>query len=700
MSKRLLIDASHAEQVRVVVLDNGKVVEYDGSTNHKQQIRGNIYLAKITRIEPSLQAAFIEYGGKRHGFLPFSEIHPDYYKIPVADKQKLLESVCAGASAHDSGAADLADALTEESEFGESPPQKEEREADEENEGGDETDDDAAVRRSTDDDSDDEVTDEEDPEEEAKRLQFYKRYKIQDVIKPGQILLVQAEKEERGNKGASLTTFISLAGKYCVLMPNSLKKGGVSRKIAGHEHRRKLRDIVASLNIPREAGVIVRTAGAGKEKNQILADYDYLAGLWNTIRQATLSSEAPAFIHAEEDVVRRAIRDLYDDAFDEALVEGRTAYESARQFISTIMPEHKSRVRFYENKTPLFNRFRVEEQINALFDQTAPLDSGGSIVINPTEALVSIDVNSGKATAQRDVEETALATNLEAAKEIARQMKLRDLSGLIVIDFIDMMDFRNRKAIEKALKDAFADDRARIQIGRISNFGLLEMSRQRLRPSLWEMNTSTCSLCKGTGAVKSSGAIAVQILRAIDHECARSDPRALKITMHPDVAVYIFNHKRDRISRIEENYGVKLLISPTSSEQFAKNKFEIKRVTYSEEGEAPSSATERLVAERGEREAQAEESAAQRQQSTNRVRRHESDEEEPREDERGDHRGKRIRNRRPEEERRPSFQGGDRGDRREEKRGGGGRTAPAVNANDRPTGFTHVLEGIWRRLIG
>jgi ribonuclease E len=715
MSKRLLIDASHQEQVRVVVLENGKVVEYDSATAHKQQLRGNIYLAKVTRIEPSLQAAFVEYGGRKHGFLPFSEIHPDYYNIPVADKQKLLESVRPEreqeARARDAAAAasvsetclsvpEAPEGVVCEGTEGEESAEEEHTDGGEAFvPGGEEEDASLSDLR---DDADDKDGD--DDEDDSKRMQFYKRYKIQDVIRRSQIFLVQVEKEERGNKGASLTTFISLAGKYCVLMPNSLKKGGVSRKIASQEHRRKLRDIISSLEISGDAGIIVRTAGAGKDRAQILADYDYLAGLWNTIRKATLSSDAPAFIHAEEDVVRRSIRDLYDDSFDEALIEGRTAYESARQFITTIMPEHKDKVRFYENKTPLFNRFRAEEQINALFDQSAPLDAGGSIVITPTEAMISVDVNSGKATSQRDVEETALATNLEAAREIARQMRLRDLSGLIVIDFIDMLEYKNRKTVERALKDAFSDDRARVQLGRISNFGLLEMSRQRLRPSLWEMNANICPLCKGTGAVKSSGAIAVQILRAIDHECVRSRPKALKITLHPDVAVYIFNHKRDRIARIETDYETKLLIAPVMGEQFAKNQFSIQRVRYSEEEERILPATERLEAEQaGE---QSEETGEAAEQPVRPVR-----QERERERERGD--GAASEGRESSRRRRVrggqggqgQGQGGGKGVRQTPEpatagaSGGRRQNAPAQSGGRRPVGFVSVLEGLWRRIV-
>ena len=646
MPRRLLIDASHREQIRVVVLENGRVVEYDGETASKQQIKGNIYLAKVTRIEPSLQAAFVEYGGRKHGFLPFSEIHPDYYQIPAEDRQKLLAAM-GGLDEEEDDDIDNGDAgEDDEKDVSESG-------------GGDEKDNSGS---------------------EQAIGSLLKRYKIQDVIKRGQVLLLQAEKEERGNKGASFTSFISLAGKYCVFMPKSLKKGGVSRKIASGDHRRKLKDILASLNMLQGAGLIIRTAGAGKSQKQITADYDYLAELWNAILKATYSSCAPAFIHAEEDVVRRSIRDMYDDSYDEALIEGREAYASARQFIEKIIPESEAKVRLYEGKLPLFSRFKVEEQINALYEHSAPLESGGSIVLSPTEALVSIDVNSGKSTSQRDVEETALSTNLEAAREIARQLKLRDLSGLIVIDFIDMLDYRNRRAVERAVKEAFSDDRARVQIGRISNFGLLEMSRQRLRPTLWEMTTQTCPTCRGTGAVKAPGAVAVQVLRAIEQECVRSNAKALKITLHIDVATYILNHKRSQMARLEEEYGLHLMFAPQYGDKQSKNAYSVQRMRFSkdaEEGPATDLIDEDDTEDMTDRD--------------------------PARDFAG---GRRPDKRRAADGFKDDADGGGRRRERAE-RPESGRVSARAERNrqyraaqaQRPGGFTQVLEGIWQKII-
>lgn len=539
MPKRILIDATHAEETRVVLLENGRVQEFDSQTSIKKQVKGNIYLAKVTRVEPSLQSAFVEYGEDRHGFLPFSEIHPDYFNLPVADKQALLESM----------KAQVGNDTASEDEDGDTNEKTDVKPQD--------NDDDTLNA------SDVEVSGEEEPEPNpfSKHSDFYRQYKIQEVIKRGQVILVQVEKEERGNKGASLTTFISLAGRYCVLMPNSLRKGGVSRRVSSYDDRKRLKKIIVELDIPNEAGIIVRTAGAKKEAADISSDYHYLAELWNKIRQETLSSTAPAFIHAEGDVVKRTVRDLFNDHIDELIIEGKKAFTTAKDFMKIISSENVSKVKEYKNKVPIFTRYRVEEQIAMLYSHEAPLESGGALVINPTEALISIDVNSGRSTTHRNVESTALSTNLEAAREVARQLRLRDLSGLIVIDFIDMMELKNRKAVERELKEAFADDRAKIQIGRISSFGLLEMSRQRLRPSFLEINTMVCPHCDGSGMVKAPESTAVTVLRAIESDVSKKDSyHAVDVNVATDVALYILNNKRYQLSDLEARYDVRVYI--------------------------------------------------------------------------------------------------------------------------------------------
>lgn len=540
MPKRILVDATHVEETRVVVLENGRVSEFDSETAIKKQLKGNIYLAKITRVEPSLQSAFVEYGGDKHGFLPFSEIHPDYYQIPVADKQALLSSI------RESISVDSDDSDDDNADNTPDPKNVEQINDDEE----------VSVSGEI------EPLDDEKPDIEIREKNLYRRYKIQEVIKRNQIVLVQVEKEERGNKGASLTTFISLAGRFCVLMPNSLRKGGVSRRIESREDRKKLKGIIKDLEIPEEKGLIIRTAGAKRNAAEIKADYDYLANLWNTIRQSTLEATAPAFIHSEGDIIKRTMRDLYDESVDEVLIEGDEAYSSAKDFTKEVMGGNISRIKRYKNKVPVYTRYKVEEQIAALYKQEVPLESGGAIVITPTEALISIDVNSGRSTGQRNVEETALSTNLEAAKETALQLKLRDLSGLIVIDFIDMMELRNKKAVEKVLRDAFADDRARIQIGRISTFGLLEMSRQRLSASFLEVNTMVCPHCEGSGVVKATESTAVTVLRALENDVSRGNKCSnVSVSISNDVAMYILNYKRQQLSLIEEKYTVRVLIN-------------------------------------------------------------------------------------------------------------------------------------------
>ena len=591
MPKRILIDATHVEETRVVLLENGRVQEFDSETSVKQQLKGNIYLAKVTRVEPSLQAAFVDYGGEKHGFLPFSEIHPDYYSIPTADKQALLKSIRDEERAEESKEED--EENTTENKSSEISGVKEGTDFDAEKEDAVIGQDDVAVeslphrrggrnrnrdrggnrgeRRNDDDFTESSAVEvvgggEDDSDSYIKNSQLYKKYKIQEVIKRNQIILVQVDKEERGNKGASLTSFISLAGRYSVLMPNSLRRGGVSRKIANAEDRRRLKKVISELRLSEDAGIIVRTAGSSKTDKEIKDDYDYLAGLWNQIRELTLTSTAPAFVHEESSIIKRTMRDMYNDDVKEVIIEGDETYKAVKSFIQRVMPGHTGNIRQYKNKMPILSRYKVEEQIGALFKAQVSLESGGSIVINPTEALISIDVNSGKSTGQRSVEDTATSTNLEAAQEIARQLRLRDLSGLIVIDFIDMMDMKNRKAVENVLRSAFADDRAKIQIGRISSFGLLEMSRQRMRASFLEVNTKLCHVCGGSGTVKATESIAVNVLRAVEDEVSRGAKcKVVDVYLSIDVAIYILNNKRRPLSVIEDRYNVRVYIRADSS---------------------------------------------------------------------------------------------------------------------------------------
>lgn len=525
-TKRMLIDASHPEETRSVVLSGNRIEDFDVEVESRRQLKGNIYLAKVTRVEPSLQAAFVEYGGNRHGFLAFSEIHPDYYQIPVADREALIaeeeDAQRAAGEAEDEAAVDE-DAAVEEV-------------------GGDE--------------------DEIDVAEKARRPVAQRRnYKIQEVIKRRQILLIQVVKEERGNKGAALTTYLSLAGRYCVLMPNTARGGGISRKIASSQDRKRLKTILSGLGIPDGMAVIVRTAGDKRTKAEIKRDYEYLIRLWEQIRQKTLESVAPSLIHEEGNLIKRSIRDIYSKEIEEVVVAGEEGYRIAKDFMKLMMPSHAKRVQPYKDEgTPLLQRYGVEAQINSMHQPEVQLKSGGYIVINSTEALVAIDVNSGRSTRERNIEETAYKTNIEAAEEVARQLRLRDLAGLIVIDFIDMENHRNQNKVERALKDAMRNDRARIQIGRISPFGLLEMSRQRLRPSLEEMHSEPCPHCGGTGIRRSADTTALQILRIVEEEAMRR--RSTEITLHvpTEVALYIFNHKRELLAQIEGEYELKVIL--------------------------------------------------------------------------------------------------------------------------------------------
>ncbi|MCA1941791.1 MAG: ribonuclease E/G, partial [Caenispirillum bisanense] len=526
MVKRMLIDATHSEETRVVVVNGTRLESFDVETSTKKQNKGNIYLAKIVRVEPSLQAAFVDYGGNRHGFLAFSEIHPDYYQIPVADRQALLAEQQAEA------AREAAEAEAAEND-------------DVDDLGGDEAEEEPATRS---------------------RQRSTRNYKIQEVIKRKQIMLVQVVKEERGNKGAALTTYISLAGRYCVLMPNTARGGGVSRKITSAQDRRRLKTIMSDLDVPGGMAVILRTAGAERNKTEIKRDYDYLTRTWNQIRENTLASRAPALIHEEANLIRRAIRDVYSADLEEVLVEGEEGYRLAKDFMKTLTPSHARKVQRYRDPImPLFHRYQVDSQLDAMHSPTVQLRSGGYVVINQTEALVAIDVNSGRATKERHIEETALKTNLEAAEEIARQLRLRDLAGLIVIDFIDMEESRNNAAVEKRLKEALKNDRARIQMGRISAFGLLELSRQRLRPSLMETSFHACPHCGGTGMIRSTESTAVHILRIIEEEGVRQRSTEVTVTVHPTVALYILNYKRQAIEDIEARYAISVFIQGDDS---------------------------------------------------------------------------------------------------------------------------------------
>ncbi len=538
MTKRMLIDTTHAEETRVVVMDGDRVEDYDVETSSKKQLKGNIYLAKVIRVEPSLQAAFVEYGGNRHGFLAFSEIHPDYFQIPVADREKLL-------------------AIQEEevaSEQRAELPDSEEEPASDETEENDNQD-----RRAP-----ETVGGEHDTGEESaasrRTARFLRNYKIQEVIRRRQVLLVQVVKEERGNKGAALTTYVSLAGRYCVLMPNALRGGGVSRKITSDTDRRRLRDIIAELNLPKTMAMIVRTAGAGRPGPEIVRDCEYLLQLWDDIRSHALSSVAPTLVYEEASLIKRAIRDLFSKDIEDIMVDGESAWRSAREFMRLLMPHNAGKVKLWQNRgQSLFARYNVEGHLDAMFSPTARLKSGGYLVINQTEALVAIDVNSGKSTSQRNIEETALRTNLEAAEEVARQLRLRDLAGLVVIDFIDMESRRHNAQVEKRLKESLRTDRARIQVGHISHFGLLEMSRQRLRPSIAESLLTPCPHCQGTGFIRGTESSALHVLRAIDEEGTRQRAAEIDVHIGSDIALYILNNKRDWLSDIEQRHRMRVI---------------------------------------------------------------------------------------------------------------------------------------------
>ncbi|NTJ42462.1 Rne/Rng family ribonuclease [Agrobacterium larrymoorei] len=655
MADKMLIDASHEEETRVVVVRGNRIEEFDFESEHKKQIRGNIYLAKVTRVEPSLQAAFVDYGGNRHGFLAFAEIHPDYYQIPLADRQALLKAEAeehrrsddfepadapnepaspaidlSQADQPDVGIVPLNEAATEqavaseevvettesaaeETVAAEAPAEEEkpkkrtrrprakkkaeteeasaeaasDENADEDDSKGGEM---AAMvdtdtiseevegigRRQDDDDDDDDhhekeviesVGAEDAMEEVPDRVSRKprKQYRIQEVIKRRQILLVQVAKEERGNKGAALTTYLSLAGRYSVLMPNTARGGGISRKITQPADRKRLKEIARDLEVPNGMGVILRTAGANRTRVEIKRDFEYLMRLWENVRTLTLNSTAPCLVYEEGSLIKRSIRDLYNKDIGEIIVSGEEGYREAKDFMKMLMPSHAKVVQPYRDIHPIFSRSGIEAQLDRMLQPQVTLKSGGYLIINQTEALVSIDVNSGRSTREHSIEETALATNLEAAEEVARQLRLRDLAGLVVIDFIDMEEKRNNRSVEKKLKDCLKNDRARIQVGRISHFGLLEMSRQRIRASVLESTTQVCSHCGGTGHVRSESSIALHVLRGVEEYLLRNTTHNITVRTTPDTALYLLNHKRATVVDYEGRFGVAIIVAADAS---------------------------------------------------------------------------------------------------------------------------------------
>ena len=559
MSKRLLIDARQTEETRVISTNNDIIDDFEYEVHSRRQLKGNIYLARVTRVEPSLQAAFIEYGGNRQGFLAFSEIHPDYYRIPVEDKKKLI----AEASAQTDEDLKLIENINEDSALDYN-------------------------------------------EEDLKKVKksLYRNYKIQEVIARRQILLVQVVKEERGTKGAALTTYISIAGRYCVLMPNTPRGGGVSRKIANITDRKRLKKVVDELDVPTGMAVIVRTAGSKRTKTEIKRDYSNSTSIWENVKNLTLESNAPFLIHEEGSLVKRAIRDLYHSDINEVLVDGNEAYKTCKNYMKSLMPSHAKKVQQYnDDKNPLFQKYKVDSQLHDIFNPKVTLKSGGYLIIDQTEALVAVDVNSGKATRERSIEDTALKTNLEAAEEFARQARLRDLSGLIVVDFIDMEENKNRINVEKKLKETMRKDRARIQIGEISNFGLLELSRQRLRPSIVENSSELCPHCGGSGRIQSIEVSAIQILRSIEEECSSEENMAISVSAHSDIIIHILNNKRSHLNEIEIRYGISInfindntIIPPLKKlEVIKKNNFKQNNSTENKQDTSSSDNDEKQI---------------------------------------------------------------------------------------------------------
>ena len=682
MTKRMLIDATHAEETRVAIADNDFLVEFDYESKLRKQLKGSIFLAKVTRVEPSLQAAFVNFGGNRHGFLPFSEIHPDYFRIPVADREALIEAQKAEIEARDRAFAeeeeegDLEEETEEELVSAEEEEEEEDvvevggadKPADDDDEEGEEeepeedtgeeeaedvfaeeaddidgnvAEDDAQEEIDTEEEASVEAEAETDAEEGADeekqdkrssrrgrsrgrrgrssaarsrrsekygdegdeegrpfRFDLRRHYKIQEVIKRGQIVLVQASKEERGNKGAAVTTYLSLPGRYCVLMPNSPRGGGVSRKIASYQERKRLKKVLAELEIPEGMSVILRTAGIGRTKAEIKRDLDYLMRLWNTIREETLQSTAPSLIYEEGNLIKRSIRDLYDKDIEEVLVAGEEGVKNAKAFMKMLMPSHVKKVKDYKDeKIPLFHKYKIENQISDIGKTNVTLKSGGYLVINPTEALVSVDVNSGRATKERHIEETALKTNLEAAEEVARQMRLRDLGGLVVIDFIDMEDRRNNRKVENKVRQALSQDRARIQVGRISSFGLMELSRQRLNPSLTEMQFEPCPECGGLGRVPTLDFAAVKVMRALVEEGIKGNAAELSLTVPAKISFYLLNQKRDMMSELESRYEMKVFVRAEDEMAVSDYRIEVQKKRSKNDNRADVEEVEDQVSE-------------------------------------------------------------------------------------------------------
>jgi ribonuclease E len=599
----MLIDARHREETRVAVVTGNQIEEFDFESAEHKQLKGNIYLAKVTRVEPSLQAAFVDYGGNRHGFLAFAEIHPDYYQIPREDRDRLLaeeaeaaaeeaalreqeeeesdepSDIMQGSSEREDDVTDLIEVDSDDSidtidmTEGEEPDLGGIGDDSDENERGDQQGDNGRNnrrRRGRGGRSGEGRAPKASDEVRAKRMNLRRRYKIQDVIHRRQVLLVQVVKEERGNKGAALTTYLSLAGRYCVLMPNTSHGGGISRKIHSAADRKRLKTIISDLTLPSTMGCIIRTAGLARTKPEIKRDFDYLARLWDEIRERTLRGAAPMLIHTDSDLIKRAIRDIYNKDIDEVFVEGPDGYKAAKDFMKLLMPSHAKRVQHYADPVPLFQRYHVEDQLNAMYQPVVQLKSGGYIVINPTEALVSIDINSGRSTKEHGIEQTALSTNLEAAREIARQLRLRDMAGLVVIDFIDMEHHSNARKVERAMKEALKHDRARIQVGRISSFGLMEMSRQRLRTGVLEASTRECPHCEGTGLVRTASSAALSALRLIEDEAAKGQGNQIVLQASQEATIYCLNNKRAELAAIEDRYHVRVLIVPNGETEGAK----------------------------------------------------------------------------------------------------------------------------------
>ncbi|MDG1152307.1 MAG: ribonuclease E/G [Hyphomicrobiales bacterium] len=519
MTNEILIDAAHQEEVRVAVLKNSRLEEYDFEFDSRRPIRGNIYLAKVTRVEPSLQAAFVDYGGNRNGFLPFSEIHPNYYQIPVADKEALIKE---------------SKNVSKLDEANDEPEEESDEQSQVEDLGGDDLEDIEKINK-------------------KRNFNLIKKYKIQEVIKKHQILLIQVVKEERGNKGAAITTYTSIPGRYCVFMPNSTSGGGVSRRIKNSQERKKLKTTLEKLNVPNEMGLIIRTAGAKTTSTEIKRDYKYLTKTWDKIKEDTLSSNAPALIYEDGGVIQRILRDLYTKDVDNIYVEGSEVYKITKNFMKLLMPSHAVKVKQWKDSSPIFQKNNIENQLSSIYADQVYLPSGGSLVLNQTEALVAIDVNSGSSTKYYNIEETAIKTNLEAAVEIARQLRLRDMAGLVVIDFIDMEKFQNRRSVEKKLKESLKSDRSKIQVGKISSFGLLEMSRQRIRASIQEGVYSNCTHCDGTGLVRSIDSRALEILRNISDVSNRENIKKVEAEIPNEILNYLVNQKRNLLIDLESD---------------------------------------------------------------------------------------------------------------------------------------------------